>query len=582
MPEVLSDSKSKPKTPKKSKAYIKEILEDFKWSCISREVSVLGRKEVLTGKAKFGIVGDGKEVAQVAMSRAFKKGDWRSGYYRDQTIMFALGLSTVEQFFAQLYADSQNDPFSGGRQMNNHFATPTIDQDGNWTNHKESYNISSDISSTGGQMARALGLAFASKKYRENKALKSTNFSNKGNEVVFCTIGDASTSEGVFWETINAAGVLEVPLVVAVWDDGYGISVPKEYQTTKGSISEVLSGFKRNDQGQGIYIEVSRGWDYQSLRDTFEDAAERSRKEHVPVLVHVVDVTQPQGHSTSGSHERYKSKERLQWEADFDCIKNMGAWIIKDGYSSEKEVEEIKKEAVQIARDAKNKAWTDYSNPVKEAINEVSGLFELLVQAGIENEKLSAFQKELKSLFNPVLIEVLQIARRALFLLDGKDYDPVQKLQAWVDNIRNMGADRYEKHLYSESEHSVMKVPVVPAQFSDSSEMKNGYEILNTFFDKALENHPELYAFGEDVGQIGGVNQGFMGLQEKYGVDRVFDVGIREWTIMGQAIGMAMRGLRPIAEIQYLDYLIYGLEPLMDDLSTLRWRSMVSKRHRYY
>jgi pyruvate/2-oxoglutarate/acetoin dehydrogenase E1 component/TPP-dependent pyruvate/acetoin dehydrogenase alpha subunit len=573
MPEVLSDSKSKPKTPKKSKAYIKEILEDFKWSCISREVSVLGRKEVLTGKAKFGIVGDGKEVAQVAMSRAFKKGDWRSGYYRDQTIMFALGLSTVEQFFAQLYADAENDPFSGGRQMNNHFATPTIDQDGNWTNHKESYNISSDISSTGGQMARALGLAFASKKYRENKALKSTNFSNKGNEVVFCTIGDASTSEGVFWETINAAGVLEVPIVVAVWDDGYGISVPKEYQTTKGSISEVLSGFKRNDKGQGIYIEVTKGWDYQSLRDTFEEATERSRKEHVPVLVHVIDVTQPQGHSTSGSHERYKSKERLQWEADFDCIKKMGEWIIQEGYASEDEVEAIKKESVQIARDAKNKAWADYSNPVKDAIKEVSGLLEELVQAGIQKDKLSGFQKELKSLFNPVLIEVLQIARRTLFLLEGTDHDAVQKLKSWVDNVRNLGNERYEKHLYSESDHSVMKVPVVPAKFSESSEMKNGYEILNTFFDKALENHPELYAFGEDVGQIGGVNQGFMGLQEKYGEARVFDVGIREWTIMGQAIGMAMRGLRPIAEIQYLDYLIYGLEPLMDDLSTLRWRS---------
>jgi pyruvate/2-oxoglutarate/acetoin dehydrogenase E1 component/TPP-dependent pyruvate/acetoin dehydrogenase alpha subunit len=571
MAEVLSNKKSK--TPKLTKAYINQVKEDFRWSCISREASVLGRKEVLTGKAKFGIVGDGKEVAQVAMARAFKKGDWRSGYYRDQTIMFALGLSTIEQFFAQLYADHNNDPFSGGRQMNNHFATPTIDENGNWTNHVESYNISSDISSTGGQMARALGLAFASKKYRNGKNLNSSNFSKKGNEVVFCTIGDASTSEGVFWESINAAGVLQVPLVVAVWDDGYGISVPKDFQTTKGSISEVLSGFASSKKGEGIYIEVSQGWDYAHLRDTFEKATEKARKEHKPVLVHVKEVTQPQGHSTSGSHERYKSKERLQWEQDFDCIKKMSEWMVEKGIASQEEINTIQEEAVKFAREGKAQAWKNYTDQVKETSSTVHNLLENLKSAGLQAGAMEAFQKEIKSLFNPVLAEILQIARRAFFLVNSHQHDAVVQLKDWLDEMNTLGRERYEKHLYSESDHSVLKVPVVPPVYDDNSELKNGYEILNTFFDKAFESHPELFAFGEDVGQIGGVNQGFMGMQEKYGEERIFDVGIREWTIMGQAIGMAMRGLRPIGEIQYLDYLIYGLEPLMDDLATLRWRS---------
>ncbi|MCB0661955.1 MAG: transketolase [Saprospiraceae bacterium] len=571
MAEVLSNKKTK--APKFTKAYINQVKEDFRWSCISREASVLGRKEVLTGKAKFGIVGDGKEVAQVALARSFKKGDWRSGYYRDQTMMFALGLSSIEQFFAQLYADHDNDPFSGGRQMNNHFATAAIDHEGNWTNHLDMYNVSSDISSTGGQMARALGLAYASKKYRNSKDLQKTNFSSKGNEVVFCTIGDASTSEGVFWETINAAGVLQVPLVVAVWDDGYGISVPKEYQTTKGSISEVLSGFASDKKGEGIHIEISYGWNYNHLRETFEKATERSRKEHKPVLVHVKEVTQPQGHSTSGSHERYKSPERLQWEKDFDCIKKMGEWMVEEGIATHDEIESIQQEAIKFAREGKAKAWKDYTDQVKEATAVVNGMLENLKAAGLEPSEMEKLQKEIKSLFNPVLAEVVQIARRAYFLVDGNNNEAVDTLGTWISEMKELGKQRYEKHLYSESEKSVMKVPVIPAEFDESSEMKNGYEILNTFFDKAFEKHPEIFAFGEDVGQIGGVNQGFMGMQEKYGEERIFDVGIREWTIMGQAIGMAMRGLRPIGEIQYLDYLIYGLEPLMDDLATLRWRS---------
>lgn len=571
MAEVLSNKKSK--SPKLTKAYINQVKEDFRWSCVSREASVLGRKEVLTGKAKFGIVGDGKEVAQVAMARAFKKGDWRSGYYRDQTIMFALGLSTIEQFFAQLYADHKNDPFSGGRQMNNHFATPAIDEEGNWTNHVTSYNISSDISSTGGQMARALGLAFASKKYRNSKNIKTTNFSKKGNEVVFCTIGDASTSEGVFWETINAAGVLQVPLVVAVWDDGYGISVPKEYQTTKGSISEVLSGFASDKKGEGIIIEVCKGWDYVQLRETFERAAEKARKEHKPVLVHVNEVTQPQGHSTSGSHERYKSKERLQWEKDFDCINKMGEWMLAEGIASSEELDSIREEATKFAREGKSQAWKNFTAQIKEASSTVHNLLGNIKQAGIEAGALETLQTELKNLFNPALAEILQLGRRAWFLVNKHEHDAVNKLSAWLEEMNALGRERYEKHLYSESGHAVMKVPVIAPTYHDDSALKNGYEILNAFFDKAFEKHPELFAFGEDLGQIGGVNQGFMGMQEKYGEERVFDVGIREWTIMGQAIGMAMRGLRPIAEIQYLDYLIYGLEPLMDDLATLRWRS---------
>ena len=554
--------------------YVREILEDFWTCCISREASLLARREVLTGKAKFGIVGDGKEVPQVAMAKAFKKGDWRSGYYRDQTFIFALGLSTVEEFFAQLYADAENDPFSGGRQMNCHYATPTIDENGKWTNHRESYNISSDISSTGGQMARALGLAFASKKYKESAALgDSTPFSNNGNEVCFCTIGDASTSEGVFWETINAAGVMKVPLAISVWDDGYGISVPKEFQTTKGSISEILEGFRINKEGQGIEIYEVNGWDYPALCDMYEKGIEKTRNTHIPVVFHVKELTQPQGHSTSGSHERYKSKDRLAWEEEMDCIKKMRQWIIDSGLASEKELDEIADGAKEYVREAKNQAWSDYMGQVTANKDKLISIYNALEQSCTKKSAVLQIREQLEKFIEPVLSEVVKNARHMLIEVGDEKVTAVEELKAWLARAKVRSHKRYNTQLYSSSENAALNVPIVNPEYSDDSPKKNGFQILNAFFDKALERNPALFAFGEDVGHIGGVNQGFAGLQEKFGDDRVFDTGIREWTIMGQAIGMAMRGLRPIAEIQYLDYLIYGLQPLTDDLSTLRYRS---------
>ena len=544
------------------------ILHDFKVCWISREASIMGRKEVLTGKAKFGILGDGKEVAQVALSYAFQKGDFRSGYYRDQTLMFALDIATLEAYFAQIYADPDNDPYSGGRQMNNHYATPLIDEEGHWTNHTERYNVTSDVSNTGGQMARALGLALASKKYRSNKHIPNgENFSKKGNEVCFCTIGDASTSEGIFWETMNAAGVMKVPLAVFVWDDGYGISVPKKYQTTKSSISEALSGFQYDeDTDSGIRIYKVDGWDYPTMVNLFTNEIHRVRKEHIPALFHVEGLTQPQGHSTSGSHERYKSKERLEWEKEYDCLKQMEAWIINEGIASEEECAEIKKEVKKLVRQARDKAWKAFITPTKKATKELKEIY--LKIPGQEELK-----QALNEMFNPVISDIFSNGRRMYFNILGTLPKVEAELKAWMANIREKTATDYHTHLYSSSDQSALKIPIIAPTFSKRSKVKNGYQILNAFFDEKLKENPRLFAFGEDVGKIGDVNQGFAGLQEKYGEDRVFDTGIREWSIMGQAIGMAMRGLRPIAEIQYLDYLIYGLEPLNDDLATLRWRS---------
>lgn len=545
-----------------------EIVRDFEICCISREASLLARKEVLTGKAKFGIIGDGKEVPQVAMARAFQKGDFRSGYYRDQTLMFALGLSSVEDFFAQLYADSENDPFSKGRQMNSHYATPLLDEQGQWLPHVEHYNVSADISSTAGQMARSLGLALASKKYREKE--EESSFSRKGNEVCFCTIGDASTSEGIFWETLNAAGVQGVPLSISVWDDGYGISVPIEYQTTKGSISEVLKGFELDENGKGIQIYVEKGWDYPAMVRLYRESTETTRRTHIPALLHIKELTQPQGHSTSGSHERYKSEERLAWERDHDCIDRMAQWMVASGIATDEQIEDIKKQAKKAVKQARDRAWKAFNNPTKNRWNQLKAIVEEL--AG-QSDGLDELRTELGRLMNPLISEVLQLARRAQYLTAGQDSPARENLIRWIREVNEMGAERYHTYLYSRSDQAALKVPVVPARYDEDAPLKNGFEILNAFFDKAMEKHPELYAFGEDLGQIGGVNQGFAGLQKKYGKQRIFDTGIREWTIMGQAIGMAMRGLRPIAEIQYLDYLIYGLEPLTDDLATLQWRS---------
>jgi pyruvate/2-oxoglutarate/acetoin dehydrogenase E1 component/TPP-dependent pyruvate/acetoin dehydrogenase alpha subunit len=551
-----------------------EVLHDFWICCVSRETSILGRKEVLGGKAKFGIVGDGKEVPQVAMARAFKKGDWRSGYYRDQTLMFALGLATVEDFFAQLYADTENDPWSGGRQMNSHFATRTVDENGEWLDQRSLFNISSDISSTGGQMARAVGLALASKKFRENPELaNSTEFSNNGNEICFCTIGDASTSEGVFWEAINATGVLKIPLMVSIWDDGFGISVPREYQTTKGNISEILEGFRVNEKGQGLEIYNEKCWNYPALCELYEMAAEKMRTSHIPAIIHVEDCTQQLGHSTSGSHERYKSAERLEWEREHDCNKVMAQWIVDAGLATADEVAEMEAKAKVYVKECRDRAWKVYNEPIKIEIAALTEIYRQIQAENLQDKKVQNLQKELESLFNPHYSELVKNGRQLLFHLQNQASSSTNTLKNWLDRSRNLAHKRYHSHLYSTSKYAALNVPVVQPVYSENSPIKNGFEVLNHFFDIALGKHQELFAFGEDVGKIGGVNQGFMGMQDKYGEAKVFDTGIREWTIMGQAIGMAMRGLRPIAEIQYLDYLLYGLAPLSDDLATLRYRS---------
>lgn len=548
-----------------------EVINDFKLCCVSREASLLARKEVLTGKAKFGIIGDGKELPQVILAKFFKKGDWRSGYYRDQTLMFALGISSIEDFFAQLYADHENDPFSGGRQMNCHFATPSIDKDGNWTNHKDIYNTSSDISCTAGQMARGLGLAMASGMYRNIESLqKENNFSDKGNEICFTTIGDASTSEGVFFETVNAAIVSNVPLAMSVWDDGYGISVPIDFQTTKKSISKALKGFELDESGDGMHIFTAKAWDYEGLIEMYGKGVELIRNEHRPGLFHVTEVTQPQGHSTSGSHERYKSKERLQWEKDFDCIVQFKAYILEKGYASEDELDDIQKQAKDYVKTCKQKAWDAFQNPIKEDIKTIDTILSPLVQG---NEEIQTLAKEIKTLINPTLAEILHLSKRIKYILMAEGSDVPEALNSWISSKTTIGKQRYHSHLYSSSPSAAINIPVVAPKYTEESESMNGYQILNKFFDQAFEKNENIVAFGEDVGQIGDVNQGFAGLQAKYGKDRIFDTGIREWTIMGQAIGLAMRGIRPIAEIQYLDYLLYGLEPLSDDLATLRYRS---------
>jgi pyruvate/2-oxoglutarate/acetoin dehydrogenase E1 component/TPP-dependent pyruvate/acetoin dehydrogenase alpha subunit len=559
--------KTPPASP--SEAYRKEVLSDFKICCLSREASVIARKEVLTGKANFGIIGDGKEVAQVAMAKAWRKGDFRSGYYRDQTLMLALGLMNLDEFFAQLYGDPYNDPFSGGRQMNCHFATQFVDAEGNFLDLKNRYNITSDIAPTAGQMARGLGLAFASKKFRENPALCG-DLSDNGNEVAFVTIGDASTSEGAFWETVNAAGVMQVPLAISVWDDGFGISVPKKYQTTKESISEILAGFQaKKGDTSGLEIYVGKAWDYAGLCQLYRDAIDEMRVSHRPVVFHIQEVTQQLGHSTSGDHRRYKSPERLQFEEEFDCNRRMAAWMIESGIASPEEIERIKAEAKREATEAAQRAYRAYHDKVAQVKNElISILQKFPSEPGIVGTLNELSQKR-----EPLRYEILEAARRGLFSISSKNSAETAELESFVSRERLEGDFIYSKNLLSESPKSPLNVPVEAAIYSNESPLKDGYEVLNACFDKNLEKIPGLMFFGEDVGQIGDVNQGLRGMQQKHGEARVFDTGIREWTIMGQAIGLAMRGLRPIAEIQYLDYLLYGLAPLSDDLATVRWRS---------
>jgi 2-oxoisovalerate dehydrogenase E1 component len=552
------------------------VLNDFKLINESRQTSLLGRKEVLTGKAKFGIFGDGKELAQIAMAKVFQNGDFRSGYYRDQTFMMAIGALSIQNYFAGLYGhtDINHDPMSAGRQMGGHFGTHSLNEDGTFKNLVNQKNSSADISPTAGQMPRLLGLAYASHFYKKNEELqkgKFLNFSNKGNEVAFGTIGDASTSEGLFWETINAAGVLQVPMLMSVWDDGHGISVPKKYQTTKESISEILKGFQRENGGNGFEILKTKGWDYPHLCETYEKAIAICREQHVPVLVHVEEVTQPQGHSTSGSHERYKDVARLQFETDFDCVKKMREWILENAIATDSELNKIEEDSKIAVRDAKTAAWSEYLKPIKSEVETVSAIFNDLAN-GLHADTINAIKTELNSIKEPIRKDILIAVKKVLRLIKSENSPARSQLTQWLNQSNSENADRYSSHLYSQSNQKVSSIAPVDAVYNDDK-LVDGRELLRENFDFILNKYPETLIFGEDSGKIGGVNQGLEGLQLKYGEHRVFDTGIREATIMGQAIGLAMRGLRPIAEIQYLDYLLYALQIMSDDLATLQWRT---------
>ena len=556
----------------------KEVLNDYRLACESREISLLARKEVLTGKAKFGIFGDGKEVAQIAMSKYFQPGDFRSGYYRDQTVAFATGMATPVQFFSQLYADPdlENDPFSGGRQMNSHFATPNLDKNGNWLNLAGMKNSAADMAPTASQMPRSVGLAYASKLFREVEALHQyKNLSNNGNEICFATIGDASTSEGHFWETINAAGVLQVPLAVFVWDDGYGISVPRKFQTTKNSISAALEGFRKTEDSNGFDIYNVKGWDYAGMCEVFEAAIRKIRETHVPALFHVEEITQPQGHSTSGSHERYKSKERLSWEREFDCNVKMRSWIIENALCEEETLKAVEIASKVKAQQARKTAWEKYVAPIKEHVQSFIALATPVAAiAGADAAMINGYIRNLRNNREPLRRDILKAS--ALILLKHKHLktEPaIRALQYFYDEYLQGEKDNYNSYLYATGPNSVLNVPVVAPAYEANSIMVNGYEILNRYFDQLFTNNPKVFAFGEDVGKIGDVNQGFAGLQQKHGKVRIADTGIRELTILGQGIGMALRGLRPIAEIQYLDYILYGLQPLSDDVASLQYRT---------
>ena len=558
------------------------VIEDYKLGRISREMSYLGRREVLTGKAKFGIFGDGKELPQLAMAKVFRNGDFRSGYYRDQTFAMAIGAVTVESFFAQLYADTnvEREPASAGRQMNGHYATRSLNEDGTWKNLMEQRNISSDISPTAGQMPRLLGLAQASKIYKSVKFEGSEKFSNNGNEVAFGTIGDASTAEGHFWETLNAACALQVPMIVSIWDDGYGISVPTHNQRAKADIAEMLSGFQRKEgENQGCEIIQVKAWDYPSLLDAFARAEHFARTESVPVVVHVIEVTQPQGHSTSGSHERYKNEERLNWEGEFDGLNKFREWILNysieiegknEVLATEEELNTIDSEAKKFVKEGQKKAWENYQNSINEIKNSVLPLIENLKSQNVEI--VSEIEK-----FNKIISvakrDIFHLARKALILTRGSQSSERQKLQTKFDEIYKIEKDNYSSHLYSQSEWKATNVKEIAPIFSDSSEVVDGRVVVRNNFDKIFEKYPQALVFGEDAGNIGDVNQGLEGLQEKYGEIRIADTGIREATILGQGIGMAMRGLRPIAEIQYLDYILYCLQGMSDDLATVQYRT---------
>jgi len=578
--ETISENK----TNVDFETFKKEVLNDFRLASISRETSLLGRREVLTGKAKFGIFGDGKELAQIALAKQFRNGDFRSGYYRDQTLMMAIDQLNVKQYFAGLYAhtDLNFEPQSGGRQMGGHFATRNLDEHGNWVNLMEQKNSSADISPTAGQMPRLLGLAQASKFYKENPALAELEefkkFTNGGNEVAFGTIGDASTSEGPFWETINAAGVLQVPMVMSVWDDGFGISVPRKLQTTKDSISDALAGMQRTKDKKGYEILITKGWDYTHLCETYEKAVKIAREEHVPVLVHVKEVNQPQGHSTSGSHERYKDEARLKWETEFDCINKFKEWIINfdaDGLkiASKEELEAIQKETKKEVANDKRAAWKSFTDDIKQDLADSTALIAQLAEESSNGVFIKKIGEDLEKTFEPTRRDVLMAARKALRMVREEKSPAKTALSSWIQQIISTNFNRYSSHLHSESEHSALNVEPIAPTYGEDGKTEDGRIILRENYDKLLKKYPQALVYGEDAGKIGGVNQTLEGMQDKYGVSRVADTGIRECTIIGQGIGMAMRGLRPIAEIQYLDYLLYAIQVMSDDLATVQYRT---------
>ena len=551
------------------------VINDYKIAVTSRECSLLGRREVLTGKAKFGIFGDGKEVPQLAMAKAFKKGDWRSGYYRDQTFMMAIDHLTIENFFAGLYAHTslEHDPMSAGKQMGGHFGTHSLDESGNLKNLLEQYNSSADISPTAGQMPRLLGLAQASKLYRKVPEMNTDGLSNEGNEVAWGTIGNASTSEGMFFETINAAGVLQVPMVISVWDDDYGISVHAKHQTTKENISEILSGFQRTDDDQGYEIIRVKGWDYPALIDAFEQAGKIAREQHVPVILHVTELTQPQGHSTSGSHERYKSKDRLQWEKEHDCNTKMREWMINNQIATDEELSEIEKDIKRKVREGKRNAWDAFLNPIKKEKKTVLSLIDTIIAESENGQFIKSIKQTLVDEKDALKSDVLIAARKTLRFVSKENSESITALKNWVSDYISKEQPNYSSHVFSEFDSKATNIAEELPQYDEDAKTVDARIVLRDNFDALFSKYPNSVVFGEDTGTIGDVNQGLEGLQDKYGELRVADAGIRETTIIGQGIGLALRGLRPIAEIQYLDYILYAMATLSDDLATLRYRT---------
>ncbi len=554
-----------------------DILRDYQIAYQSRQASVIGRREVMSGKGKFGIFGDGKEIPQIAMARAFRHGDFRSGYYRDQTFMLAIEAVTLQQYFAELYAhaDADAEPMTGGRQMNAHFATRSLNADGSWKDLTSQYNSAADQSPTGAQLPRLVGLAYASRLYRELDALKQlTEFSHNGDEVAFGTLGNATCAEGMFWETVNAIGVLKAPAVISIWDDGFGISVPNEFQMVKQNISELLKGFQREpNTNDGYDIYVVKAWDYPALIETYAKAADIARREHVPAIIHVIEVTQPQGHSTSGSQERYKSKERLKWEEEFDCVRKFREWIIAQGVATVEDLKHLEETEQQLVEKMREQAWDAYLQPIQQDMQTVADMLDEIATHSVNATKLDHIKNRMLSIPTPLRRDLMVTVREALFALKDEDNPIKFILIDWKQKLEKVQHDRYSSHLYSESANSALKVPEVKPIYTDKSPQLSGFEIVNACFDAMLKRDPRVIAFGEDVGKLGDVNQGFAGLQAKYGELRVSDTGIRETTIIGQAIGLALRGLRPIAEIQYLDYLLYAIQTLSDDLATLQWRT---------